>query len=418
MKTGFSKVLEIQSKVFVNFFNKNPLFGTRKQVIVFDLMKRIRTAVADSNSKVDSSVTENSDAKQKLETDQNEFSFHADLIRAVGMFLVVLLHSAVEPHPIVTQPDQAEIIRWWTVTTYDALSHYGVALFVMISGALLLQPWKKEPLWLFLKKRFNRIALPFFFWTAIYFIYRYAVLNEAITFTSIINGLETGAYYHFWFIYVIMGIYLITPMLRIFITHANRNIIKYSLVLWFIATGIIPIIGLFHGNILDNRVFLHLEWVGYFILGYYILKTKIRPLFLYIAFFGGLIYTLIGTYLIQLTWGGANSWFFVEPISANMIVISVAMFLLLRNVSATKFQNRFPKINKLVHLISQNTLPIYLMHIIVLETFQNGYLGIQISVNTLTPAWEIPFLAVITIFICLGIALGLKKIPILQKMIG
>ena len=118
-------------------------------------MKRIRTAVGDSNSEVDSSVTENTDATQKRESDQNEFSFHADLIRAVGMFLVVLLHSAVEPHPIVTQPDQAEIIRWWTVTTYDALSHYGVALFVMISGALLLQPWKKEPLWLFLKKRFN-----------------------------------------------------------------------------------------------------------------------------------------------------------------------------------------------------------------------------------------------------------------------
>ncbi|MBN2259839.1 MAG: acyltransferase family protein, partial [Clostridiales bacterium] len=255
-------------------------------------MKRIRTAVVDGNSEVDSSVTENIDATQKLETDQNEFSFHADLIRAVGMFLVFLLHSAVEPHPIVTQPDQAEIIRWWTVTTYDALSHYGVALFVMISGALLLQPCKKEPLGLFLKKRFNRIALPFFFWTAIYFIYRHAVLNEAITFTSIVNGLETGAYYHFWFIYVIMGIYLITPMLRVFIANADRNIIKYSLVLWFIATGIIPIIGLFHGNILDNRVFLHLEWVGYFVLGYYILKTKIRPLFLYIAFFGGLIYTL------------------------------------------------------------------------------------------------------------------------------
>jgi len=388
-----------------------------KQVIVLNRMKTVRTAVAPNNSKIDSSITENTDVKQKVEADKNEFSFHADLIRSVAMFLVILLHSAVEPHPIVTQPDQAEVIRWWTVTLYDSLSHYGVPLFVMVSGALLLQPWKKEPLRVFLKKRFNRIALPFFFWSAIYFIYRYTVQNEALTLTSIVNGIETGAYYHFWFIYVIVGIYLITPMLRVLIAHANRNLIKYSLILWFIATGIIPLIGLFHSNILENRVFLHLEWVGYFVLGYYLLKTKIRPIFLYVGFFGGLIYTLIGTYLIQLTLGGVNSWFFVEPISANMIVISIAMFLMLRNVSATKIQNKFPKFSKLLRLISQNTLPIYLMHIIILETFQNGFLGIRISVNTLPPIWEIPFLAVITMFICLGIALVLKKIPILQKIV-
>lgn len=399
------------------FFNKNPLFTTIRQVIVLNRMKTVKTAVAPNNSEIDSSTIEKTDVKQKDETDKSEFSFHADLIRSVAMFLVILLHSAVEPHPIVTQPDQAEVIRWWTVTLYDSLSHYGVPLFVMVSGALLLQPWKKEPLRVFLKKRFNRIALPFFFWSAIYFIYRYAVQNEALTLTSIVNGLETGAYYHFWFIYVIVGIYLITPLLRVLIAHADRSLIKYSLILWFIGTGIIPLIGLFHGNILENRVFLHLEWVGYFVLGYYLLKSKIRPILLYIAFFGGLVYTLIGTYLIQLTLGGANSWFFVEPISANMIVISIAMFLMLRNVSATKILNKFPKFSKLLRLISQNTLPIYLMHIIVLETFQNGYLGIQISVNTLPPAWEIPFLAAITMFICLGIALAFKKIPILKKIV-
>ena len=131
-----------------------------------------------------------------------------------------------------------------------------------------------------------------------------------------------------------------------------------------------------------------------------------------------MIYTLIGTYLIQLTLGGAKSFFFAEPETANMIMISVAMFLLLRKVSATKFQTNYPKLRKLLRLISQNTLPIYFLHIIVLETFQNGYLGLRISVNTLPPAWEIPFLAVLTIFICLGITIGLKKIPILQKMNG
>ena len=382
---------------------------------MFNILNKIRTAITPSSRSVsapNNKITEN------WETDKNELNFHADLIRVVGMFLVILLHSAVEPHPIVTQPDQAEVIRWWTVTIYDVISQPGVPLFVLVSGALLLQPSKIEPVKVFLKKRLNRIVLPLLFWSIIYFMYRYFVLNEALTLTSIIHGFETGAYYHFWFMYMIFGIYLITPMIRVLIAHSNRDLIKYSLVLWFIGTAIIPLIGLFESNLLGNRVFLHLEWVGYFILGLYLLKVKIRPLFLYLALFAGIIYSLIGTYLIQLTLGGEKSFFFSEPASANMIIISVTMFLLLRKVPTTKIQNKFPRLKKLIHTIGQNTLPIYLLHVLVLETFQNGYLGIQISLNKFTPAWEIPFLALLTLFICLGIALGLKKIPIVKKLIG
>ena len=110
-----------------------------------------------------------------LDQDKWEFSFHADLIRSVALFLVILLHSAVEPHPIVTQPDQAEVIRWWTVTVYDTISQPGVPLFVMISGALLLRPSKSESMKVFFKKRLNRMVLPFLFWSTIYFMYRFFI---------------------------------------------------------------------------------------------------------------------------------------------------------------------------------------------------------------------------------------------------
>ena len=175
---------------------------------MFSILNKIRTAITPSSRSVsapNNKITEN------WETDKNELNFHADLIRVVGMFLVILLHSAVEPHPIVTQPDQAEVIRWWTVTIYDVISQPGVPLFVLVSGALLLQPSKIEPVKVFLKKRLNRIVLPLLFWSIIYFMYRYFVLNEALTLTSIVHGFETGAYYHFWFMYMIFGIYLITP---------------------------------------------------------------------------------------------------------------------------------------------------------------------------------------------------------------
>ena len=54
----------------------------------------------------------------------------------------------------------------------------------------------------------------------------------------------------------------------------------------------------------------------------------------------------------------------------------------------------------------------------VLEAFQKGFFGFTISVNTLNPAIEIPLITGLTLFVCLGIVLPLKKIPFVQKLIG
>jgi surface polysaccharide O-acyltransferase-like enzyme len=310
------------------------------------------------------------------------------------------------------------VFRWWTVNIYDSISQACVPLFILLSGALLLQPSKIEPLGIFFKKRLKRIGLPFLLWGIVYFGWRYFVNNETLTLGSILQGIETGPYYHFWFLYMIFGLYLITPILRVLVANSERKILRYSIFLWFVGTAIIPLIGLFDNNILNNKIFLPVGWVGYFILGTYLLKVRIKPLFLSLSLFAGLLVTSIGTYFITLQVGGGSSYFFLNELSANVILTSVSLFLLLRNVSPVRLQNRFPRFDWLIHKIGQNTLPIYLIHVIVLETLQKGYLGFAISVNTLNPAFEIPLLAVITLFISLAIVLLLKKIPLLKRAIG
>ena len=350
--------------------------------------------------------------------EKSEVNFHVDLIRTVAIFLVILLHSAVEPHPIVTQMDQAEVIRWWTVTVYTTISEPCVPLFVLVSGALLLQPSKIEPLGVFFKKRLNRIGLPFVFWGIVYFAWRQFVNGDNLDFGSILHGIETGPYYHFWFLYMILGLYLLTPFIRIIMAHTERNILRYGLILWFIGTAIVPLLGIFDSNILSVRFFLVVGWPGYFVLGAYLLKSRIKPIFLYLSLFIGSLWTMVGTYYMTLLVGGTDSLFFFNTLSANMIILSVAMFMLLKKVSHAQIHNRFPRFDWLIHKIGQNTLPIYLFHVIVLETFQKGLLGFTISVNTLTPAYEIPLLAIIALFVCLGIIMLLKKIPYLRRLIG
>ena len=72
-----------------------------------------------------------------------------------------------------------EIIRWNAVNVYQTLGSTGVPLFVMLAGALLLQPSKLgEPIGVFLKKRWARIGLPFFFWGAAYFAWDFLIEHQ------------------------------------------------------------------------------------------------------------------------------------------------------------------------------------------------------------------------------------------------
>ena len=90
-------------------------------------------------------------------------SVQVDLIRTIAILSVIVLHATRDATSFQPEAD-FEVWRWWIVDIYQSLSRVGVPLFVMLSGALLLQPSKKEPLRLFFKKRWTRIGLPFLFW--------------------------------------------------------------------------------------------------------------------------------------------------------------------------------------------------------------------------------------------------------------
>jgi surface polysaccharide O-acyltransferase-like enzyme len=77
-----------------------------------------------------------------------------------------------------------------------------------------------------------------------------------------------------------------------------------------------------------------------------------------------------------------------------------------------------PKINKLLSVISQNTLPIFLFHLMVLDALQRGYLGFTLNGNTVNSIIGVPLATALTIFICLAVIVPLKKVPVLKSFIG
>ena len=339
-----------------------------------------------------------------------------DLIRTVAIVLVIMVHAAIEPHPIVRVMDQAEVFRWFTVNTYDAFAASSVPLFVMLSGALLLQPSKIEPVRFFLRKRLVRLGVPFIFWGTAYFAWRFWVNNEAISASAIIQGILTGPYYHFWFLYMLFGLYLITPVLRIVTAHAKRRLIRYFCVLLVFGTAVVPLLTLLSGFSVEPKLFAITGWVSYFMLGYYLAESHIRTSKLLFLWLMGFLLTIVGTYSVTALVGGHSGLFFLDYLSATVLLASSSLFMLLSKVSPSNLGTRFPRASKLIHFIGRSTLMIYLMHVMVLESLQKGYLGLQISVNTMNPIVEIPLITIVTLFICLMIVFVLNKTPILKTI--
>jgi surface polysaccharide O-acyltransferase-like enzyme len=345
-------------------------------------------------------------------------SIPVDLIRTLAIVGVILLHAANDL--TIQQMGQLEIVRWWTVDIYQSLGRVGVPLFVMLTGALLLQPSKNESISVFFKKRWARIGLPFIFWGAIYFAYDFLVLRQAITTNAIVQGILTGPYYHFWYLYMLMGLYLLTPILRILIAHADDKIMKYFVILWFLGASIIPFAGLLTTFHLDSNVLTITGMVGYFVLGAVLLTVKMRRSVIAIIMAIGMALTVIGTYALAATIGGGTMFFFQEYFSPTLILASVMLFLLLTTLKPPEENKEVnpSKSNKLLNVISQNTLPIFLFHVMVLESLQYGYFGFAINGNTINSIIGVPLITAVTLFICLAVIIPLKKVPLLKQLIG
>jgi len=346
-------------------------------------------------------------------------------------------------------PTTTRFIRWNSVSFYQTIGRLGVPLFLLLTGVLLLQPSKLgESIGEFFRKRWARIGLPFLFWGAAYFIYDFLVVhqinNSPINTGSIIQGVLTGPYYQFWYLYLLVGLYLLTPILRVVMAHAERNLIKYLLTLWLIGAFILPAIYLATNLRLDANVLAFTGYAGYFILGAFLVTVEVRRSLLAVLAAVGIASTMVATYVIAWVVGGVEMFWFQLYFSPTLILAAAALFMLMIKTQhsqtpiaqpasapmpTTSVQTLVSEPNeqepthpslgrRLLALISASTLGIFLLHPMILDVFQKGYLHFAINGNTLNSIVSVPLNTVLVLFISLGIIVGLQKIPVLKKLVN
>lgn len=346
-------------------------------------------------------------------------NFSVDLIRFVAILLIILLHASGYPYKFLNpETTTMDIVNWFTVSVYDVLGMIGVPLFVMLTGALLLNPNKAdEPLRIFYRKRFDKIALPFIFWTVIYFLWTFTVLEKPFTPFNVGQGLLGGSYFHLWYLYLLMGLYAVTPILRILVKHLNRKLFTYLLILWFTGTVTTPFIHTFTEFSFNPVVFVFFDWVGYFLLGIYLINAKIRRSTAITIAALGLTGAVIGDWLVTGTMGAQFTGTLHNYMSATMIVGSTALFFVLTTINPSRIES-YTILNRFVRWVSQNTLPIYLIHMLVLVSLTRGLFGVYLNTVTFLPLVDVPLFATIVFGVSAGSVYLLKKVPYLKKLVG
>ena len=359
-------------------------------------------------------------AKLNMPPKEAKLNIPVDLIRTIAIVAVILLHSTNDLTN-TTVMGVNEIYRWWTVDIYQSIGRLGVPLFVMLTGALLLQPSKREDLGTFFGKRFARIGLPFLFWGASYFMWDVYVEQQQVTQAFIVQGILTGPYLHFWYIYMLVGLYFVTPFLRLMMAQASSQLFKYFAVLWFVGTALVPFIYLLTPYEVDANLFIIPAFLGYFVLGYYLLRVKVNRKLLVAMLALGLVLSTLGTYIIAGTVGGKTQFFFQEYVSPSTILASIALFLLLANMKSAPEPHLRGKTSvwqHFLHVVSVNTLPIFFFHLMVLYVLQKGYLGFTLNGNTVNSIIGVPLATLLTLLISLAVIVPLKKVPILKRLLG
>jgi surface polysaccharide O-acyltransferase-like enzyme len=353
-----------------------------------------------------------------LQSKPTNVDYPVDLIRTIAIIMVVLVHASYFPYSIPGTITPMVMVNWFTADVYGAIGYLGVPIFVMLSGALLLDPAKTdEPMGVFFKRRFNRIGVPLIFWTVLFFIWSFNVHGTPFTLFNIGQGLLSGAYPTFWFLYLLVGLYLVTPIMRILVKHIDRKKFAFLLVVWFAGTVAIPLIHTFTAFDYYPVMFVFTDWAGYFLLGVYLLNTKMRRSINYLALALGLLVAIVGDWLLTATAGETATGFFHGYLSFNMIIASAALFLILVGIPRTRVESGNGVVNRVIHWVGRNTLPIYLVHIIVLESLQLGLLGFTLP-YTYNLIVDVPFIAFVTFVLTVAIVYPLKKIPYLNRLIG
>lgn len=292
---------------------------------------------------------------------------YLNVLRCGGALLVILGHCI---SGTLADPGLVGTMVWWICDILNSAVRTGLAMFFVLSGALLLPDPRTLEVIPFYKKRLGKLLVPFLCWDLIYFLEGALLLGRSLSPALFLTELlaSRGSKYHLWFVYKLVSIYLILPFLKRILDRCGRREQGILLAVILLPASILPLVNLLpclsvdlFSPPIDGRV-------GFFLLGYLLIRSDPSPKikrWIYAAGAGALVLNVLGNYLLSSP-GQVNLWF-NDGCAPTHYIACAAAFLLARDLFSGEGGKLRRGIAALADRLSGLTYGVYLGHVLFLD---------------------------------------------------
>ena len=346
--------------------------------------------------------------------------FYLDALRATAILCVILIH-VTGFIPKIADFSTAMFYTpfgFWELFANNSF-RIGVDLFLMLSGALSLgRDWEIKD---FLARRLPRIINPFVFWAIVgpLIMVLLSYFFEPVTFVTDFEPLtiltviyqtflcESPSFSHYWFFWMILGTYLIMPIINRWLYHSKLKEAEYFLVLWIVNT-------IFDYTLMIDcpvKLSYFTSPIGLVVLGYYLRHTK-RRIFNHKLL---AILMIILPMFIMLYYSydvlGTEQFFKFNRYSILPIIEVTGVFCLFKCSQRLKNPNEY--FRRFITAVAACSYGMYLTHCMFIH-----FLG-KLAYKSMLSMPEIYILLLLSAFFgSLSLIYILKEIPFLQDYIG
>lgn len=355
-----------------------------------------------------------------------------DQLRVLAIFSIICCHVSAS---FVTQnPDlMLHSKKFYATLLVNSGRLIGVPVFVMLSGALLIN--KNYSLSTFVKKRFNRVFVPFLFWVIIFLLFSVVVQHATLNWDLIIKvffGLKGSVGSILWFIWMLMIVYIAIFIINKLLEYAKSKSYEKACINILVIISLICYILYNLWPIPYEMISYYCLFIPYAIFGYYLTHCEFTEInsnitakrivlcsfVLAIAFyiyFVGVIY-LNSLSLHKLFSGSYFAW---QVIIFNFAIVLFFRYLpesrgaVGRKVSSFLTSNY---VGRAILSISLCSYGIYFVHFLILKYLERAYLNSVKYYNH--PTFWIPILLVVVFLSSWIVIWIMSKIPYLNKVSG
>lgn len=335
-----------------------------------------------------------------------------DITRIIAVLAVIMIHTSAN-FVISFKTSSIEFI-WGNI--FDSIARMGVPLFVMISGSLMLDENKDLQIKSLFLRNIKNIVLLLILWSAIYCsvyqVFLPLLNNESISYSKIIVSLING-HYHMWYLYMIIGLYLITPFLREFVKKENKRLVLLFITIALVSQFTLPLL---NGLTLICGTFTHLTkfiekfnlgffggFTAYYLVGWYIIHIGIKNKRKFYCL--GIIALLALILYVQITKDYANAY---SNMNILVFMYSTSVFLALNNKHKKELT---VKNKKTIEYLSKLSFGAYIIHPLCQTLIE------KVTAYSTAPLIYILCYFTIVTTLSFTVCFALSKLPIVKKAV-